>query len=108
MTESEPSFRPQIETIFRPQKRIGHESRLNIFSNFKYGVKNLSTVAQMAERAPQDRKVPSSNPALDPMRHASKSNVFDITLVTDIQGLYNIPHSLTGMRIRIRARPRAT
>ena len=29
---------------------------------------NQSTVAQMAERAPQDRKVPSLNPALEPMR----------------------------------------
>ena len=31
-----------------------------------------STVAQMAERVPQDQKVKSSNPALDPMRHVSK------------------------------------
>ena len=28
----------------------------------------------MAERAPRDRKVPSSNPALDPMRRVSKYN----------------------------------
>ena len=38
--------------------------------------KNQSTVAQMAERAPCDRKVPSSNPALDPMRHVSKYNPY--------------------------------
>ena len=33
-----------------------------------------SMVAQMAERAPQDRKVPSLNPSLDPMRRVSKYN----------------------------------
>ena len=32
---------------------------------------NQSTVAQMAEWVHQDRKVPSSNLALDPMRHVS-------------------------------------
>ena len=34
-------------------------------------MRDRSTVAQMAERAPRDRKVPSLNPALDPMRHVS-------------------------------------
>ena len=38
----------------------------------KWKSKNRSTVAQMAERAPRDRKVPSLNPALDPMRRVSK------------------------------------
>ena len=46
-------------------------------------MKNQSKVAQMAEQAPRDQKDTSSNPTLDPMRHASKSNVFEITLVTD-------------------------
>ena len=36
--------------------------------------RHRSMVAQMAERAPRDRKVPNSNPALDPMRCVSKYN----------------------------------
>ena len=38
---------------------------------------NRSTVAQMAERAPRDLKVPSLNPALDPMRHFLNITRFD-------------------------------
>ena len=37
---------------------------------------NRSTVAQMAEWAPSDQKVPSSIPALDPMRCASLYDTF--------------------------------
>ena len=37
--------------------------------------KNQSMVAQMAERAPQDWKVSSLNPALDPMRRVSNYNL---------------------------------
>ena len=43
--------------------------------NFK-ALGDQSTVAQLAERAPQDQKVLSLNPALDPMRRVSKYNPY--------------------------------
>ena len=43
--------------------------------SYKY-VRYRSTEAQMAERVPRDQKVPSSNPALDPMRRVSKLLLF--------------------------------
>ena len=59
----------------------------------------------MAERVPRDLKVPSLNPYLDPTRHASKSNMFEITLVTDDHGFMgrSIPlvHWLLFFRVRI-------
>ena len=39
-------------------------------------VRYRSTEAQMAERVPRDQKVPSSNPALDPLRRVSKLLLF--------------------------------
>ena len=63
----------------------------NFFYKFRYdlirGKRNLimfnfasyrSTVAQMAKWAPQDQKVPSLIPALDPMRRVSKNRRIDL------------------------------
>ena len=45
----------------------------NVSKNGCYkDLENRSMVAQMAEQAPRDRKVPSLNSALDPMRRVSK------------------------------------
>ena len=67
------------------KQKVKHQKKvLQKLSNKYFVTKTLvnnpmchrSTVAQMAEQAPRDRKVPSSNPALDPMRRVSKYNPY--------------------------------